>query len=54
MSQVADRTITARCHCGKTAFRMATDMPAQLTRCSYSFCAKQGSLRADCTPDQFQ
>lgn len=27
-------SITGSCHCGKTAFRMDTDMPAQLTRCT--------------------
>ena len=46
-------TITGSCHCGKTAFRMDTEMPAQLTRCTCSFRAKQGALRAYSTPEQF-
>lgn len=46
-------TITGSCHCGRTAFRVDTDIPAQLTRCTCSFCAKRGALLAYCTPDQF-
>ena len=40
------------CHCGKTAFRMDGDIPAQFTRCTCSFCAKRGTLLAYCRPDQ--
>lgn len=45
--------ITGSCHCGKTAFRIEADMPAQLTRCTCSFCAKRGALWAYCQPDRF-
>ena len=47
-------TITGSCHCGKTAFRIAGDLPAQLTRCTCSFCAKRGALVAYYQPAQFQ
>jgi hypothetical protein len=45
--------ITGSCHCGQTAFRMEADMPASLTRCTCSFCAKRGALLAYCAPEQF-
>jgi hypothetical protein len=45
--------ITGSCHCGKTAFRIDADIPAQLTRCTCSFCAKRGALLAYCAPAQF-
>jgi hypothetical protein len=32
---------------------MDTEIPAQLTRCTCSFCAKRGALLAYCAPDQF-
>lgn len=47
-------TITGSCHCGKTVFRMDTVTPAQLTRCTCSFCAKRGALLAYCEPGQFR
>ena len=47
-------SITGSCHCGKTAFRMDAEIPAQLTRCTCSFCSKRGALLAYCAPDQFQ
>ncbi len=47
-------TITGSCHCGKTVFRMDTVTPAQLTRCTCSFCAKRGALMAYCEPGQFR
>ena len=46
-------TITGSCHCGKTKFRVEGAIPAQLTRCTCSFCAKRGALYAYYTPGQF-
>lgn len=45
--------ITGSCHCGTTAFRVETPMPATFTRCTCSFCSKRGALWAYCTPGQF-
>lgn len=45
--------ITGSCHCGKTRFRIAIDLPKSLTRCTCSFCAKRGALYAYCRPDEF-
>ena len=45
--------ITGSCHCGKTAFRINGDIPATLTRCTCSFCAKRGALYAYYRPEQF-
>lgn len=45
--------ITGSCHCGKTAFAIDGDIPAQLTRCTCSFCAKRGALWAYFQPVQF-
>ena len=42
--------ITGSCHCGKTRFRIDIDIPAQLTRCTCSFCAKRGALLAALAP----
>ena len=47
-------TLTGRCHCGQTAFRIHAEVPAQLTRCTCSFCAKRGILWAYYTPEQFE
>lgn len=46
-------TIMGSCHCGKTAFRIEAEIPAQLTRCTCSFCAKRGALLAYFEPAQF-
>ena len=46
-------SITGSCHCGATAFRVDIEIPAQLTRCTCSFCAKRGALLAYCAPAQF-
>lgn len=46
-------TITGRCHCGKTAFRIEGDIPAKLTRCTCSFCSTRGALMAYYPPAQF-
>ena len=45
--------ITGNCHCGKTAFRIEGDIPAALTRCTCSFCAKRGALVAYYPPEKF-
>jgi hypothetical protein len=45
--------ITGSCHCGKSSFRIEGDMPAQLTRCTCSFCSKRGALLAYYEPGQF-
>jgi hypothetical protein len=45
--------ITGSCHCGKSAFRIEGEIPAQLTRCTCSFCAKRGALMAYYPPAQF-
>jgi hypothetical protein len=47
-------TITGSCHCGKTAFRIEGEIPAELTRCTCSFCSKRGALVAYYPPGQFQ
>ncbi|KAF0811315.1 hypothetical protein IGB42_04210 [Andreprevotia sp. IGB-42] len=47
-------TITGSCHCGKTAFRINGEIPAQLTRCTCSFCAKRGALYAYYAPEQVE
>ena len=44
---------TGRCHCGKTAFEIDGEIPATLTRCTCSFCAKAGRLIAYYRPEQF-
>jgi hypothetical protein len=46
-------TITGSCHCGKTAFKIDGALPAKLTRCTCSFCAKRGTLYAYFKPAQF-
>ena len=46
-------SVSGSCHCGRTAFRMDVEIPAQLTRCTCSFCAKRGALLAYGAPDQF-
>lgn len=47
-------TVTGNCHCGKTAFSIAGEIPAKLTRCTGSFCSKRGVLWAYYEPRQFQ
>lgn len=44
--------IRGRCHCGATEFEVA-EPPAELTRCTCSFCSKRGVLWAYYTPDAF-
>ena len=45
--------VTGSCHCGKTTFRIEGTLPAQLTRCTCSFCSKRGALLAYYAPEQF-
>jgi hypothetical protein len=47
-------TITGRCHCGKTSFEIDGEIPAQLTRCTCSFCSKRGPLWAYYSPEEFR
>ena len=47
-------TVTGSCHCGKTTFSIAGEIPAKLTRCTCSFCSKRGALWAYYEPAQFQ
>lgn len=46
--------VTGSCHCGTTAFEIQGDIPASLTRCTCSFCAKRGALWAYYAPAQFR
>lgn len=46
-------TLEGSCHCGKVAFTVEGELPAKLTRCTCSFCAKRGHLFAYFTPEQF-
>jgi hypothetical protein len=46
--------ITGSCHCGKTSFVIEGEIPAKLTRCTCSICAKRGALYAYYRPDQFR
>jgi hypothetical protein len=46
-------SLTGSCHCGQTAFRIDAEIPAPLTRCTCSFCAKRGALLACFAPEQF-
>jgi hypothetical protein len=43
---------TGRCHCGSVAFEIDGEIPAQLTRCTCSFCSKRGQLYAYYAPAQ--
>lgn len=47
-------TVTGSCHCGKTAFSISGEIPAELTRCTCSFCSKRGVLWAYYEPGQFR
>lgn len=46
-------TITARCHCGRTVMEVEGELPAELTRCTCSLCAKRGHLFAYFSPELF-
>lgn len=45
--------LTGRCHCGANSFRVDGELPAKLTRCTCSFCAKRGALVAYVEPRRF-
>ena len=45
-------SLTGHCHCGRTAFAIATALPEALTRCTCSLCSKRGLLYAYVSPDQ--
>ena len=45
--------VTGHCHCGKTSFRIAGELPRTVTRCTCSICSKRGGLYAYYHPDQF-
>ena len=47
-------TIKGSCHCGKTSFDIAAEIPEKLTRCTCSFCAKRGALLAYYSPAEFR
>ena len=47
-------TIEGACHCGTVAFEIEGEIPAKLTRCTCSFCAKRGALVAYYRPDQLR
>jgi hypothetical protein len=42
------------CHCGRNRFEVAGELPAQLTRCTCSFCRTHGNLYAYYEPTQFR
>lgn len=46
-------SIAGNCHCGKAAFRADIEIPAELKRCTCSFCATRGALLAYCEPQRF-
>ena len=46
--------LTAHCHCGRNAFEIDGELPAQSTRCTCSFCSKRGHLYAYFAPDQLR
>jgi hypothetical protein len=46
--------ITGSRHCRKTAFEIDGEIPADLTRCTCSFCSKRGSLYAYYEPARFR
>jgi hypothetical protein len=46
-------TIKGSCHCGATQFEVS-EAPADVTRCTCSFCAKRGALWAYYEPTQFK
>ena len=46
-------SLTASCHSGTISFPIDGDIPASLTRCTCSICAKRGALYAYYAPEQF-
>ena len=47
-------TIRGGCHCGQTRFEVDGELPATLTRCTCSFCARRGPLYAYFAPEAFR
>ena len=45
--------VTGSCHCGKTFFRIAGELPLSVTRCTCSICSKRGALNAYYSSEQF-
>ena len=46
--------ISGRCHCGDIVFSIDGEIPAKVTRCTCSVCAKHGALYAYYRPEQFR
>ena len=47
-------TISGGCHCKRNRFEIDGDIPAELTRCTCSFCSTHGGLYAYFPPEQFR
>ncbi len=47
-------TLKASCHCGKCTFEIDGELPAELTRCTCTFCSKRGHLFAYYEPRQLR
>jgi hypothetical protein len=45
--------IKGSCHCGATQFEIS-EAPANVTRCTCSFCSKRGAMHAYYSPEQFK
>lgn len=46
--------LTGGCHCGRNRFEIDGVLPAMLTRCTCSLCAKRGHLYAYYEPERFK
>ncbi len=44
---------TGSCHCGRVAYRVDEDMPAEAMECNCSICRRRGPLHHFTTPDRF-
>jgi hypothetical protein len=51
-AQDAKMTISGSCHCKATVFEVS-EAPANVTKCTCSFCSKRGALWAYYSPPQF-
>ena len=51
-AQDAKMTISGSCHCKATVFEVS-EAPANVTKCTCSFCSKRGALWAYYAPSQF-
>jgi hypothetical protein len=45
--------VSGKCHCGKTSFWIAGELPDCVTKCTCSICLKRGALHAYYSPEQF-